>query len=121
MKLQCIFGCRNAKDKLDHYLDCHFLWSSIAEVFERMIDRLPAGRANFLHPSPDKVIIISCAFEVYHALKIGLRETVVTALTCGDFSEVHRVSHKLIADKVLMSQGLLTGTFPLPNPTDGEH
>lgn len=120
VKLQCIFGCRHAKDKLEHYLDCHFRWSSIDEVFGKMIDRLPAGRVNFLHPSPDKVIIISCTFEVYHALKIGLRETVVTALTSGDFSEVHRVSHKLIVDKFLTSQGLLTGITPHPNPTDGE-
>ena len=120
VKLQCIFGCRDAKDKLDHYLVCNCLWSSIDEVFEKMIDHLPAGRVNFLHPSPTKVIVISCAFEVYHALKIGLRETVETALATRRFNEVYRVSHKLILDNFQMSQGHLTGMIPPPNPSDGE-
>ena len=120
VKLQCIFGCRNGMDRLDHYLQCHALWSRIGEVFQGFVDPSPPGRVNFSNPSIAKVIILCCAFEVYHALKIGLRETVEIALATRRFTEIYRVSHKLILDNFQTSQGHLTGMIPPPNPSDGE-
>ena len=107
-------------DRLDHYLQCHALWSYIDEVFQGFVDPSPPSRVNFSNPSIAKVIILCCAFEVYHALKIGLRETVETALATRRFNEIYRVFHKLILDNFQMSQGHLTGMIPPPNPSDGE-
>ena len=76
------------------------LWSIINEVFRGLVHPLPIGKVNYLEPSTNSVIVISVAFELYHALKIGLRETVETALACKKFEEIYRVSHKLIRDKL---------------------
>ena len=70
-------------------------------------------------PSIAKVILLCCAFEVYHALKIGLRETVEIALATRRFTEIYRVCHKLILDNFQASQGHLTGIIPPPTcPTE---
>ena len=99
VKLGCIFGCRDEPDRLGHYLQCHIFWSMFNEVFVGMIDPQSFGKVNYLNPSPRKVIIISCAFEVYHALKIGLRYKVDNAFASRRFSEIYRISHKLILEK----------------------
>ena len=83
------------------------LWSIINEVFQGLVHPLPIGKVNYLEPSTNSVIVISAAFEVYHALKIGLRETVETALACKKFDEIYRVSHKLIREKYQESYGRL--------------
>ena len=90
-----------------YYLDCHILWSIIDEVFEGHVHPLAIGKVNFLEPNANRVIVISAAFEVYHALKIGLREIVEHALTYRRFGEVYRISHKLIVEKHQSSQGRL--------------
>ena len=64
------------------HLDCLILWSAINEVFESPMHPLAIGKVNYLEPDPSRVILISTAFEVYHALKIGLRETVDLACSC---------------------------------------
>jgi hypothetical protein len=111
--LKCIFGCKDAKDCISHYLECLILWSIINEAFQGFVHPLPTGKLNYLEPSSNSVIVISAAFEVYHALKIGLRETVEAALACRRFDEVHRVSHKLIHEKSEASYGRLILPQPL--------
>ena len=74
--LACIFGCKHHKDDLSHYLECGILWSHLNEAFARHVAPSKAGKVNYLHPSRCKVILISSAFEVYHALKISLRDLV---------------------------------------------
>ena len=69
-----------APDNIKHYLECLILWSLIDEAFHGLIHPLPIGKVNYLEPNTDNVILISAAFEVYHALKIGLRETVLSAI-----------------------------------------
>ena len=69
------------------------------------------GRINYLEPSTDKVIVISAAYEVYHALKIGLREVVEHAVSCKRFGETYRMSLKLIKDKFIESAGRLTNAI----------
>ena len=69
------------------------------EVFIGMIDPQNFGKVNYLNPSQLKVLITACAFEVYHALKIGLRYKVDDALASRRFSEIYRISHKLILEK----------------------
>jgi hypothetical protein len=106
--LTCIFGCRDAKDCISHYLECLILWSIINEVFQGFVHPLPFGNVNYLEPNTNTVIVISAAFEVYHALKIGLRETIETAMACRRFDEIYRVSHKLVREKFQESYGRLT-------------
>ena len=105
--LKCIFGCRDAKDGISHYLECVNLWSIINEVFQGLVHPLPIGKVNYLEPSTNSVIVISAAFEVYHALKIGLRETVDIALACRNFDDIYKVSHKFIREKFQESYGRL--------------
>ena len=97
--LSCIFGCRDEPDELSHYLQCNILWSLIDVDFHGLIDSLIDGRLNYKHPSTTKVRIISCAYEVYHALKIGLRDLVISAQDSCRFGEMCRVASKLIAEK----------------------
>ena len=92
------------------------LWSIINEVFQGLVHPLPICKVNYLEPSTNSVIVISAAFELYHALKIGLRETVETALACKKFDEIYRVSHKLIREKFQESYGRLntpSSAFPI--------
>ena len=110
-KLTCIFGCKDEPDNIAHYLDCLILWSIINEVFEGHVHPLAIGKVNFLEPNANRVIVISAAFEIYHALKIGLREVVEHALTCRRFGEVYRISHKLILEKHRSSQCRLNSSY----------
>ena len=50
---------------------------------------------NYSAPSPQKLIHIACAFEIYHALKIGLRSIVDEAVSSSRFSEVLRNASKI--------------------------
>ena len=109
IRLPCIFGCRGEHDQISHYLECQILWSIINEVFEGYVHPLAIGRVNYLEPNASRVIVISAAFEIYHALKIGLRETVDHAIACKRFKEIYRVSHKLITAKFSESYGRLNG------------
>ena len=117
VKLPCIFGCKGAPDNLKHYLECLILWSLIDEAFHGLIHPFPIGRVNYLEPSTDNVILISAAFEVYHALKIGLREIVLSAIQSSRFGEVCRVSRKLIFEKLCESRCRLV-VLPISCPFD---
>ena len=98
-KLPCIFGCRGCTDELKHYLSCHVLWSLIDEFFTGCVDPSAAGRINYVRPSPKKTMIISATFEVYHTLKIGLREVVNEAVSQSRFCKVIDIARKLIIEK----------------------
>jgi hypothetical protein len=98
--LRCIFGCRDEHDDLGHYLQCNILWSIIGESFTGLIAPLPVGRVNLVNPSLVNVTIISLAFEIYHALKIGLRETINHSQATRRYGEVCRISRKLMHEKL---------------------
>ena len=97
--LRCIFGCKDKKDDLTHYLECTVLWSLIDEVFVGCVAPSKSGRINYIQPSVQNVCLISVAFEVYHALKIGLRDTVACAVSTLRFAEIAKVASKLISEK----------------------
>ena len=84
--LNCIFGCRNEIDRISHYLECHVLWAILAEVFPGDIANSPHSRVNYVNPSLRKLCLISSAFEIYHAMKIGLRSTVPNMITNSERS-----------------------------------
>ena len=59
-------------------------------TFHDLVDPLVIGRINYHKPSIEKVFVISCAYEIYHALKISLRDTVLEAIELQCFREVCR-------------------------------
>ena len=97
--LKCIFGCRGHNDDLSHYLECHVLWSHLNEAFVGHVAPCKAGKVNYLNPTKQKVIIISSAFETYHALKISLKHVVVQALSTSRFAEINRIAMRLITER----------------------
>ena len=98
--LRCIFGCRDEQDDLGHDLNCNILWSIIDEGFTGLVAPLAVGRVNLVNPSLVNVTIISLAFEIYHALKIGLREMTCNAQSTQRFGEIARISRKLMHEKL---------------------
>ena len=105
--LPCIFGCSDASDTISHYLEYMILWSIIDEVFHGYVHPLSVGRVNYLDPNPNRVIVISAAFEVYHALKIGLRDIIDSAICSKMLGQIYRVSHKLIVEKFAIARSRL--------------
>ena len=84
--------------KLDHYMlcgSCPILWSILHEAFEGTIAPTVVGRLNYIKPSKKQVILISAAFEIYHALKIGLRSIVDESQASQRFAEIIRIASKL--------------------------
>ena len=97
-RLPCIFGCKDSIGRLDHYIDCTVLWSIIHEAFEGNFTPCIVARLCYSAPSHIKFIHIACAFEVYHALKIGLRSVIDDAVCSSRLSEVIRVASKLVCE-----------------------
>ena len=96
-KLKCLFGC-DADDKLEHYLTCHTLWSILDEAFGGNLTPNPFARINFDTPSIIQCILIECAFEIYHALKIGQRNLVDECLSSRRFAPCVSVATILASD-----------------------
>ncbi len=85
--LVCV-GCAEAKDKLTHYITCPILWGMISDITNIDIQLLAISICNYLAPSHTKCLLLSLACDVYHSLKIGLRNVVDNAVLSGDFSHV---------------------------------
>ena len=98
IKFSCIFGCTQEKDHLGHYLQCHILWSIIHEVFQTDLPPHTYQRLNYSQPSLFKLYLISAIFDIYHALKIGLRLEVEKAQATSLYGEMYRISHKAAVD-----------------------
>ena len=97
-QLQCIFGCRDCKDMLGHYVECNILWSILHESFGGVFPPSKVSRLNYQHPSQQNIIVISAAFEIYHALKIGLRHIVDDSQATQRFAEIIRIASKLAVE-----------------------
>ena len=54
-----------------------------------------------MHPSLMKLLLISVAFEIYHALKIGLRSEVDYAQEHKRFAQIYRVACKVARNFLL--------------------
>ena len=96
--LDCIFGCRDCKDRLAHYLVCPILWSILCNTFEIPIPPEIFSRMNYQNPSLIKLGYITAAFDIYHTLKIGLRTEVDSAQHIRRFGEIFRVASRTAID-----------------------
>ena len=115
--LDCIFGCKESKDRLDHYMECPILWSVLHEAFEGDFTPCNIARLNFAHPSPSKLVLISASFEIYHALKIGLRNSVEEALASHRLAEICRIAAKLAGECRATHRDLFPESRGGPNAT----
>ncbi len=100
-QLKCLFGC-DADDKLEHYFTCHALWSILDEAFGGNLTPNPFARINFDTPSIIHCILIECAFEIYHALKLANAIWWTSAFLPGDLRLaflLHRSLHLTVRVK----------------------
>jgi len=96
--LPCLFGCKDHKDSLPHYVMCPQIFACLMFLF-RDISSDPLVRLGIKNPSIQSMNICSCLFSAYHAVKAKVRagkihvhaETVTTStlrVIWGAFAEV---------------------------------
>ena len=95
-KLNCIFGCRSSPDRLDHYITCTSLWSLVHEAFGGDFTPCFFARFSFSRPCDRSLYILAAACDIYHGLKLGLREVVDEASVSLRFATISR-NAKIIA------------------------
>ena len=96
--LPCIFGCAGQEDRLSHYMHCITMWSILNESFGGIFAPSLVSRLGYQSPCPQKFIVIACAFEVYHALKVGNRSIVEECVASCRFAKVVQYSSDIAAD-----------------------
>ena len=70
--LRCLFGCKNKKDDLRHYLICPVLRCEVYATLDASpiwLGYSALERSGILNPSPSKAKALALAFRVYHSLK----------------------------------------------------
>ena len=116
-KLNCIFGCRTSPDRLDHYITCNLLWSLLHEAFGGDFTPCLFARLNFSMPCERNLYILAAAFDIYHGLKIGLREVVDEANVSLRFATISHNAKLIARDHVRSLYGCL-GSAPTSSLAD---
>ena len=116
-KLNCIFGCRTSPDRLDHYITCNLLWSLLHEAFGGAFTPCLFARLNFSMPCERNLYILAAAFDIYHGLKIGLREVVDEANVSLRFATISHNAKLIARDHVRSLYGCL-GSAPTSSLSD---
>ena len=83
--LQCIFGCRNRRDELEHYLQCPRLWRAVRAHTAGRVPSDPLERLALVNPDTANLSKLGVAFTVYHAVRNSEAHTVENALTNQNF------------------------------------
>ena len=89
-------------------MDCPILWSVLHDAFGGNL-RPPCrvSRLNYAYPSPKRLVVIGALFEIYHALKIGLRSIVEEALASQRFAENCRIPAEVVGECRATHDGML--------------
>ena len=87
-RLTCILGCKGADDTLAHYIDCPRLWRVIAKHSHEYSRGSVLEKLGLRNAHPERFKNISVAFTVYHALKMGHRELIESALRTRQFHQL---------------------------------
>ena len=97
--LECIFGCQGCKDELQHYLSCEVLLALISEQFSCVnLGPTPLLRLNLIDPSPQKFVVITAMYNMYHTLKVGHRDVVDRALLHNRFEPCCQIAGNVARD-----------------------
>lgn len=94
-KLDCVFGCADARDQLQHYLLCPNMWSIVDDVFQATLPPSLLERINVRSPSKRGLAIITAIFNMYHTVKIGHRCLVESAMTSRRFAAIHSLCREV--------------------------
>ena len=113
-KLNSISGCRTSPDRLDHYITCSLLCSLLHEVFGGDFTPGFFARLNFSRPCERNLYILAAAFDIYHSLKIGLREVVDEASVSLRFATISRNARIIARDHARS----LSGSAPSSSDSD---
>ena len=70
--LKCIVGCAEEPDDLRHYLQCPRIFASVCFNIPGTSDN-PLIRCGIQNASNNSLLIISCIFSAYHAVKAKIR------------------------------------------------
>jgi len=94
LRLPCILGCcdSGAKDCLSHYLTCSVFWALLNSACRSPASRWDVSSQSKIclaDPLPFDYQRLVCAFLVYHALKLGHRKEVESAIKADDFDRIH--------------------------------
>ncbi len=69
LKLPCIFGCRDAKDEINHYFLCSPLWWIASEALSVEAPLDLATRLCLRNPTPCTARLLALTFMLYHHVK----------------------------------------------------
>ena len=69
VKMNCLFGCTDARDELRHYVECSPLWQIAGEIMQVQSPLDLRERLCLLNPSVDRCVMLALCFQGYHYAK----------------------------------------------------
>jgi len=79
-KYPCLFGCKDGKDNLQHYILCPHLFA-LNSFLMPCTSNLPLVRLGLVHPTQTTQLALCCTFAGYHAVKNSIFELHESKLT----------------------------------------
>ena len=112
----CIFGCHNATDALDHYIDCPRLWRSVNKHTRGPKGRSTTDRLALSGPAGNNnVSKLAVAFHTYHAVRLGHFSEIVHAHFARDYRSLARLTQEIASAEAIAVDG-----DEIITPQDGE-
>ena len=115
--LGCVFGCKVGKDELRHYLSCPIFLSLVSVQFGPL-GPSPMHRLNLAAPSPQKAIIVTSMFNMYHTLKVGHRSVVDAAFIHGRFGHCCQIATNVAKEIFSQYSKFFVQRLGRPLPSD---
>ena len=111
--LGCLFGCGDGSmDSMNHYIHCPHLLAFQSFLFENIaVD--PLIRFGIKHPQTHNLLVLSCLFSAYHALKGEVRSGKINVHASGWI----KVAWSVFANALKAEAGemqLIARAFSLP-------
>ena len=81
-RLECIFGCEDRDDSLEHYLDCGVLWpiiTSCARLGKEWLEVGTAMKLGLQNPTKILVSLTMVAHRVYHKMRFQYTSVILEA------------------------------------------
>ena len=114
--LPCLFGCKEHKDSLPHYIMCPHIYAFQRYLFGD-VSSDPLDRFGIKNPSIQSMKISSCLFSAYHAVKAKVRAGKINVHADAVTTSTLRVIWGVFAEVLAAEAGELrvaTRAFLLP-------